>query len=231
MIDDWITSNRPLYAGFIISRSDVEYTAKELREAWVQACLSEVGVRSVGDEERITEYFRGIGWGWAIEQHCPGGVYDDAIRRRLGRRGPLNFCGIGPAFAAHCLIGDHLEDGMCVPVRLKRGIAYYVMPSTYRIQSAGRWAKSGAEQAPRVTLEDLRRGDIATVRTGANLSTGDHIVMVTGRSKGQIGTVEFNAHGDLGGGNTGRGVVERVRNLDDVVRVYRFDERHFEGAQ
>lgn len=208
----------------------MEYTSQELREAWVNACLSEVGTRSVGDEDRITEYFRGINWGWAIDRHCPDGVYDDEVRKKIGRSGPLNWCGIGPAYCGVHLVGQFLEDGQCVPVRLLPDIANYVLPSTYRNQSKEIHRSHGLDKATAITLEDIQRGDLATVKTGAGIRWGDHIVVVTGKSGANVETVEFNAYGDLGNGFNGRGVVRRIRALADVVQVRRFDERHFEGA-
>lgn len=208
----------------------MRHTGEQLREAWVRACLSEVGTRSVGDEDRITTYFRGIDWGWAIDQHCPGGVYDDEVRRRLGRSGPLNFCGIGPAWCGVHLLGSHIEDDMSVSVRLRPAIASVIMPSTYRIQSRERWWSGSVNMEAAPQVDDIQRGDVLAVRTGANIRWGDHIVLVTGRDGDKIFTVEFNTTGDLGDGTAGRGVVTRQRDMGDVVRAYRFQQRHFEEA-
>ena len=210
----------------------MNFSAKQLRQAWLNACLDEQRqvVRSVGDEAQITRYFRGIGWGWALDEHCPNGVYDDTIRRRLGLAGPLNWCGIGPAWVGVHRLGEFLVDGQCVDVGLHRGIARSVMPSTARIYYAERWGTLGIQPPERVEPDEIEPGDIICVKTGARKSYGDHFAMARlDPENGRVETVEFNAAGGLGDGAQGRGVVLRDRDLEDVAVVYRFGLRCFEG--
>ena len=202
-----------------------------MREALLKACLAEHErtIRSVGSEDRITEYFRGIGWGWAIDEHCPGGVYDDQIRRNGGRSVPLNWCGIGPGFVGTRLLGDHLIDGQCVDVRLKPGIATSVMPSTMRLEDLRRWEQAGV--APPGAAAMPQRCDIITVETsGVRGLAGDHYAVVVDVDGETIHTVEFNATGELGDGTRGRGVVRRTRPVSKVRQICRLETIHFEGT-
>ena len=212
----------------------MNFSGEQLREGLLKACLAEHErtVRSVGSEDRITEYFRGIGWGWALDEHCPDGVYDDATRRRLGLAGPLNWCGIGIGWVGVHLLGNHLVAGQCVPVRLDRDIASTIMPSTARIYYAERWAQVEPDRPATVAASIIEPGDILCVKTGPRKSYGDHYAVARLEpSGGRVETVEFNAAGGLGDGAQGRGVVMRDRRIDDVAVAYRLDESHFERTQ
>lgn len=209
----------------------MEYTAAQLRAAWLAAVEAEWRrtVRSVGDEERITRYFRETGWGWAIDQHCPDGVYSDEVRRNLGLAGPLNWCGIGLGWVGAHRLGEYIEEGQCLPVRLRMDIAVSVMPSTSRIYWMDWWAEIPVEPMERVDPSEIQPGDIVTVKTGPRKDRGDHYVMALDEpANGLLPTYEFNATGTLGDGSEGRGVVRRTRKMEDVAVVYRPDEQHFE---
>ena len=61
---------------------------------------------------------------------------------------------------------------------------------------------------------------------------GDHITLCVDAStiaEGYIKTIEGNAHGTLGDGAKGEGVITRERTIDEIAHVYRllagdFDE-------
>ena len=207
------------------------YTGEQLRRALLFVALDEheTTVRSQGEEDRITEYFHRCGWQWALNETA-GGRYSEEARRR--RPDLLNWCGLFPAWCG-LHVGLYLEPGQCVPVRLRHGVAQRVLPSTYRAQSPDKWADAGIAPPAQVPHDEIAPGDIVTVVTGSGKPYGDHfaIVVDVSRDGAWIDTVEGNATGELGDGEVGRGVVTKVRSLADVVRVYRFDERHFEGAQ
>ena len=210
----------------------MDYTGKELRRALLKSVATEWHrpVHSRDDADRVTEYFRGIGWGWAIDEHCPGDTYDESIRQSTDA--PLDWCGIGPAWCAVHRVGFHLEAGQCVPVRLRPAIAQHVLPSTYRANSPEHWSRTEADPPAQVAPEDIEPGDLVTVITRGGKSYGDHFVVARRSPKdGELPTYEFNAYGELGDGRTGRGVVGKTRDLDDVRRVYRLDERHFEKGK
>ena len=210
----------------------MKYTAKNLREALLSACLTEhqLTVKSIGDERRITEYFHGIGWTWAVKENFPDGIYDDEIRRRGGRSAPLNWCGMGIGFVGVHLVGNHIVGGQCIDVRLKPGIARHVLPSTMRLQDLRRWEQAGVR--PPEKVQAPQRGDIITVyTTGVRGDAGDHYAVVVEVEGDTLHTVEFNATGELGDGTRGRGVVRRTRRVQDVRQICRLEDIHFEGMQ
>jgi hypothetical protein len=76
-------------------------------------------------------------------------------------------------------------------------------------------------------------GDIVVVYTSKRAVQGDHITLCTDISElaehGMITTIEGNAHGTLGDGTKGEGVITRERSLSQIAHVYRllgedFDE-------
>lgn len=204
----------------------MRYTGKQLRLAVLDAALSEHdrGVRSTGDEGRISAYFHACGWQWALNE-AAGGRYSEEARQR--RPDLLNWCGLFPAWCG-LQVGQHLQDGQCVPVRLRHGVASRVLPSTYRVQSPDRWADAGIAPPPQVPHDEILPGDIVTVVTGDGKSYGDHFAIVESAGRDELATVEGNATGDLGDGSRGRGVVRRSRPIADVRRVYRLTRKHFE---
>ena len=74
-------------------------------------------------------------------------------------------------------------------------------------------------------------GDIVVVYAAKRSKQGDHITICVEApdTDGAFKTVEGNAHGTLGDGSHGEGVIRRDRTLDEVAHVYRllggdFDE-------
>ena len=206
------------------------YTAKQIRRALVDAALSEWRrpVDAYADADRITEYFRGIGWDWAIDEHCPDGVYDEEIRRTTDA--PLDYCGIGLAWVGVHRLPYFVEPGQCVSVRMCEGVASTVMPSTLRKDKRGDlefWDEIPQDPPEPVDVDDLRRGDIITVETSRGLDYGDHFALVY-EPADTVVTIEWNASGELGDGERGRGVVMRTREYDEIRRVIRLDDEHFE---
>lgn len=207
-----------------------DHTGQQLREAILDAMLAEWERPVVvgEDDDRITRYFREIGWGWAIDEHCPGDTYDESIRQSTDA--PLDWCGLGIAWVGVHRLGHHLEEGQCVPVRLHREVANTVLPSTYRKDKRGPmefWDDIEPDPPDPVGVDEIRPGDIITVETSRGLPYGDHFAVVE-EPCDVIVTVECNGYGQLGDGEDGRGVVRRTRDYGDVRRVYRLDERHFE---
>lgn len=207
------------------------FTGQQLRLAWLRACIAEYErpVRSVGDEARISEYFRGIRWQWALDQYS-GGVYSEVVRQATSHA--LEWCGIGPAWVGVHTIGHHLEDGVCLPVRLRPGIAEVLLPSTRRITERARWddKRVALPMLEPIDIRAMEPGDLATVQTRSQTPFvgGDHWVVVEDVISPIVSTIEFNAKGRLGDGTQGRGVVHRTRPLSSIRRVYRFTEEHFD---
>ena len=127
------------------------------------------------------------------------------------RNGQFAWCG---AFAAYCY------TSVSFPIRHK------IFPSCYRMYKA--WAQSSR----RVEPAKVSPGDIVIVYTSKRSLQGDHITLCVDAStidQGYITTIEGNAHGELGNGERGEGVITRQRTLDEFAHVYRllgedFDE-------
>lgn len=206
----------------------MNYTAQQLRRALLQVALAEHDrpVRSVGDEDRITRYFHETGWQWALNE-ASGGRYSEEARNRRGDL--LNWCGL---FVGWCglHVGNYLERTMCVPVRLRPHVAQYPLASTWRATDVDQWEQSDIEPPPQVPHDEIAPGDIVAVVTGERKPYGDHFAIVESVTDAGLETVEGNAFGELGDGEDGRGVVRNVRGLEDVRRVYRLEEMHFEEA-
>lgn len=222
----WMVVSK-IKAYFKKKRAIRAFTGAELRESLVQQALHvwASGVDARKDADTITHMFASVGWQWHLDQES-GGRYDEDVRRRTPH---LEYCGI---FVGYCgqLVGHRLADDQCLPVTLRHGIAKYVLPSTYRADTPSYWQQAGAPEPRPVSADDIQRGDIVTVVTGAHKRYGDHYAIVVERDGDILHTVEGNAHGELGGeyeGTQGRGVVRTERALADVRRVYRLDERHF----
>lgn len=199
-----------------------------LRRALLAAALAEWGrgVECRRDAGRVSLYFSECGWKWHLDQHA-GGVFDEDVRRTTPH---LEYCGL---FVGWCglQVGNHLEDGRCVPVRLKPAIAELVLPSTYRAKSAAHWKRAGVAMPDPVDAGELQPGDIITVKTRAGKTYGDHFAIVNHTAGPLIHTVEGNATGLIGPDETpGRGVVRNTRHRSLVRRVYRLRPEHFEEA-
>jgi len=112
---------------------------------------------------------------------------------RYKRNGSFAWCG---AFAAYC----YGIAGLDAEIRAKH------LASTYRLWD---WSKRNAR---RIAPRDIRVGDIVVVGNGGH-RWGDHIAIaeICGES---IQTIEGNAHGTLGDGTHGEGVIRTVRRFE-----------------
>ena len=104
--------------------------------------------------------------------------------------GGFSWCG---AFAAWC------DPDLDAKIRLK------VMPSTYRLWE---FCKGTARAVP---LDEIQRGDIVVVGRRGCKRWGQHITRAVSVSETHVDTIEGNAHGRLGDGRWGEGVVTRRR--------------------
>jgi len=127
------------------------------------------------------------------------------------RNGQFAWCG---AFAAFC------------HTAVKRDIRKKIFPSCYRMYS--NWSKTSRK----ITADEMNAGDIVVVYTSKRSAQGDHITLCIDAStidQGYITTIEGNAHGELGDGEYGEGVIKRRREIKEIAHVYRllgvdFDE-------
>lgn len=127
------------------------------------------------------------------------------------RNGQFAWCG---AFAAYC------------HTAVKRDIRKKIFPSCYRMFQ--NWSNTSRK----IQNEEVSRGDIVVVYTSKRSRQGDHITLCVDAStidQGYITTIEGNAHGELGDGSRGEGVITRTRSLEEFAHVYRllgvdFDE-------
>ena len=126
------------------------------------------------------------------------------------RNGQFAWCG---AFAAWCWTSVKLD------IRKK------IFPSCYRLYS--NWSQSSRH----IEHDQMAPGDIVVVYAAKRSKQGDHITICVEApdADGVFKTVEGNAHGTLGDGSHGEGVIRRDRTLDEVAHVYRllggdFDE-------
>jgi hypothetical protein len=152
---------------------------------------------------RIDTYIReGLGWTWT--------------KRYRPQR--FEWCGAAVAFW-------WLWAGLSHKVRRKH------LASCYRLW---RWSGKGKPNERRIAPEDLQPGDIAVVgpepaprdaprsERKARPKWGRHIVLVHRVHEDHIDTVEGNAHGRLGDGTRGEGVVRCERPLSaSRTRTYR----------
>ena len=127
------------------------------------------------------------------------------------RNGQFAWCG---AFAAMCYTEVRMQ------IRKK------IFPSCYRLYS--NWSNTSRHIDP----SKVQAGDLVVVYTSKRSVQGDHITLcVDARTinDGYIKTIEGNAHGTLGDGTQGEGVITRERTTDEIAHVYRllagdFDE-------
>ena len=130
--------------------------------------------------------------------------------KQYKKNGQFAWCG---AFAAYCWQSVKLD------------IRKNTFPSCYRM------FRDWGHTSRLIDVEKMRAGDIVVVFSAARKSYGDHITICTEppAADGVFETVEGNAHGELGNGERGEGVIMRQRSVDEVAHVYRllggdFDE-------
>jgi len=124
------------------------------------------------------------------------------------RNGQFAWCG---AFVAFCYTAVSFKT------RQK------VFPSCYRMYS--NWSQTSRKIEPR----DMLPGDIVVVYSSARATWGDHITLCrVAPIDGKFETLEGNAHGTLGDGSHGEGVIARERSLDEVAFVYRLLAEDFD---
>jgi hypothetical protein len=124
------------------------------------------------------------------------------------KNGQFAWCG---AFAAFCY--------RAVKFKTRQKI----FPSCYRLYS--NWSQTSRKIEPR----DMLPGDIVVVYSSARATWGDHITLCrVAPIDGKFETLEGNAHGTLGDGSHGEGVIARERSLDEVAYVYRLLAEDFD---
>lgn len=214
----------------------MRYTQRQLGEALVKAALSEwerpvLDIQEGKEDHRdhITRYFtevtneNGGSWRWFLTARHPNNEPKYIEKTASGEY--EEWCGLFVAFCVQNLIGYHIEDDKCVPLTIKPGIAYYVLPGTHRIYDSDKWKEAEVKEPMRPKPEQARPGDIFTVGDGP---TGTHIGIVrTKPENGTFKTVEGNAYGTLGDGRYGEGVVTKECNVDDVKQLVRLDMDHY----
>ena len=127
------------------------------------------------------------------------------------KNGQYAWCGF---FAAFC------HTSVKFPIRQK------IFPSCYRLYQ--NWSKTSRC----IDHAKVQPGDIVVVYSSKRALQGDHITLCVDNSTlndGYITTIEGNAHGTLGDGEYGEGVIKRERKLEEFAHVYRllgedFDE-------
>jgi hypothetical protein len=190
-------------------------------EAWIAAAEEEwargVDATTPAGEKIIEGYFDVIRWRWAIER--AGGRYTEAARR--SHPATLEYCGIFWA-AMGLRVGTYVPTPLSPDLQIHPRVAEYVLPSTYRLEHSGHWG--AVPEADRVTIDEMRRGDIITVATSGRRDFGDHYagVLSVDRDRRIVETLEANASGTLGDGRQGRGVIKRERSFDAIRRIRRF---------
>ena len=129
--------------------------------------------------------------------------------------GGFSWCG---AFASWC------------DLELKREIRRKTMPSTYRLYE---FCKSTARDIP---LDEIQRGDIVIVGRPSGKRWGAHITRALEVGDTHVLCIEGNAHGTLGNGTWGEGVIVRRRPFKGhgseresvIMHAYRFLESDYE---
>ena len=94
--------------------------------------------------------------------------------------------------------------GWC-DIRLKEEIRKKVMPSTYRLYE---FCLGTPREIP---LDQIQRGDIVIVGRAGGKRWGAHVTRALEVHDEYVETIEGNAHGELGDGTWGEGVVIRKR--------------------
>ena len=130
--------------------------------------------------------------------------------------GGFSWCGAFPAY--------------CDP-DLKYEIRHEVMPSTYRLRE---FCKGTPRDIP---LDEIQRGDLVVVGRKGGKRWGAHITRVLEVGETHVKTIEGNAHGRLGNGTWGEGVITRRRPFKGqggekesfVLFAYRFLEEDYDA--
>ena len=150
----------------------------------------------------------------------PSPMIDTYIRTQQGlgwswekqykKNGQFAWCG---AFAAYCW----------------RAVKLDIRKNTF--SSCYRMFRDWGHTSRLIDVDRMQTGDIVVVFSAAMKSYGDHITLCVEPpdENGLFETVEGNAHGELGNGERGEGVITRQRSVDEVAHVYRllggdFDE-------
>ena len=209
------------------------YLIEKLLLAWRDAAAAEWG-RVVRDfdpgqtatPEIIHGYFAANGW-----ERWNGSVYTENSRTQ--------WCGQF-AGAMGQRVGMFIDPGVPVvhPVALDPDVAKFAFPSTRRLVSANKWAAAGVSPPTillngSLTIDKLRPGMTCTIGDGK--PHGTHIVIVDkiNPESGTVDTIEGNAHGELGDGSWGEGVVRRrgehARPFEEFRRAILLDAgEHFD---
>ena len=202
-------------------KHDVRRLERSLGQA--QLDLEELPHRSVHyprphrDERSVEAVERGLAE-WELNVVDPSKRIDTYIRSMDGigwnwekeyvKNRQFAWCG---AFAAFCWTS----------VRFK--IRQKIFPSCYRLYS--NWAQSSRHIDP----SDMMPGDIVVVYSSKRAVQGEHITICRREPvDGSFETVEGNAHGTLGDGSYGEGVIIRERKLTEVAHVYRLLAEDFD---
>jgi len=205
----------------------LEHDVRRLKRALAQADLDvhELPPKMVywptphTDNRSIEAVERGLAE-WRENVVDPSPRIDTYIRTQKGlgwswekqykKNGQFAWCG---AFASFCWSSVKLD------------IRKNTFPSCYRMN------RDWGHTSRRIDTELMQTGDIVVVYSAARKSYGDHITLCVEPLDGSdtFETVEGNAHGQLGDGTRGEGVIIRRRSLDEVAHVYRllggdFDE-------
>ena len=89
--------------------------------------------------------------------------------------------------------------------------------------------KNWSNTSRHIPIENMMAGDIVVVFTAKRSTKGDHITIATSSiENGEFTTVEGNAHGTLGDGSYGEGVIKHTRKAEQVAHVYRLLEEDFD---
>jgi len=208
------------------------YQIEKLLLAWRFAALAEWGTHVTDEPGNVEHFFDAVGWNF----HIKNGYQNNE---------KFAWCGIF-AGAMGLEIGHYLEPGQCVPVFLDPDVAKFAFPSTRRLVSAGKWAAAGVSPPTILrplknhepglgflSLDLLKPGMTCTVGNGKK--HGTHIVIVDkiNPESGTVDTIEGNAHGELGDGSWGEGVVRRrgehARPFEEFRRAILLDPiQHFD---
>ena len=167
-------------------------------------------VSSEDECHRGAEIIRYIndGLGWSKED-----PYTNSYNLKIGG---FSWCG---AFAAWC------------DITLSAELRKKVLPSTYRLWE---FCKGTARSIP---LDEIQRGDIVVVGKKGGKRWGAHITRALEVGETHVSTIEGNAHGRLGSGLWGEGVVTRQRPFKGhnkpresyIMYAYRFLDEDYEA--
>lgn len=208
-----------------------------LREAIVKSgydlwseTIRDIQYGQPNDAERIEEICKAVGWGdWFLNPRGKEG-YDEAPGER--------WCGLGVAY----ILSEILPKK--TGYKIHPDIASQILPSTHKLYDRSNWEELGFER-PSATLDDIKKGMIATVGSGP---AGSHILIVADVHPDQDGTyetIECNGRdGILGDGKWGEGVIRRfdckgvedyngdphdvrARKISRIKQLYPLEPKHF----